>query len=146
MCSTTSRDFTAPCGANRRSDTSARLNSSAKLDSLNVASTDPAATHTLSYQSALRLRLFVVRQFETDQVFREERVWLISVQILSGLQSVLQATVCDGGKFDASAFCDDRLRSAVVDVRWRDVVDALMIAGVIVMLDEGSDLSFEISG
>jgi hypothetical protein len=65
---------------------------------------------------------------------------------LSYLQSMLQATVCDGSKFDASAFCDYRLRSVEVDVRRCDVVDALMIAGVIVVLDEGSDLSFEISG
>jgi hypothetical protein len=58
---------------------------------------------------------------------------------------MLQATVCDSSNFDASALCDDRLRSAEVDVRRRDGVDALVIAGVIVMLDEGSDLSFEIS-
>ena len=58
---------------------------------------------------------------------------------------MLQATVCDGGKFDASAFCEDRLRSAEVDVGRCDVVDALMIADVIVVLDEGANLSFEIS-
>ncbi len=59
---------------------------------------------------------------------------------------MLQAAVCDSSEFDASAFCDDRLRSAEVDVRRCNVVDALMIAGVIVVLDECSDLSFEISG
>ena len=59
---------------------------------------------------------------------------------------MLQATVCDGGEFDASAFCEDRLCSAEVNVGRCDVFDALMIADVIVMLDEGSDLSFEISG
>lgn len=59
---------------------------------------------------------------------------------------MLQATVCDGGKFDASAFCEDRLGSAEVDVGRRQVFDTLMITGVIVVLDEGSDLSFEISG
>jgi hypothetical protein len=61
---------------------------------------------------------------------------------LNCLQAMRQATVCDGSKFDASAFCDYRLRSVEVDVRRCDVVDALMI----VALDEGSDLSFEISG
>jgi hypothetical protein len=45
MCSTTSRELRA-VHANRRSDTSARLSSSAKWDSLNVASTDLAAAHT----------------------------------------------------------------------------------------------------
>ena len=59
---------------------------------------------------------------------------------------MLQATVCDGGKLDASAFCEDRLGSAEVDVGRREVVDALMIADVIVVLDEGVDLPFEISG
>jgi hypothetical protein len=61
------------------------------------------------------------------------------------MQSVLQATVCNGGKFDASAFCDDLVCPAEVDVGWCDIVDALMIANVIVVLDEGVDLSFEIS-
>jgi len=58
---------------------------------------------------------------------------------------VLQATVCDGDKFDASALCKDRLGPAEVDIGWSQIVDALMIADVIVVLDEGSDLSFEIS-
>jgi hypothetical protein len=58
---------------------------------------------------------------------------------------MLQATVCNGSKLDAFAFCEDRLRSAEVDVSRRDVVDALMIADVIVVLDEGGDLRFEIA-
>jgi len=37
----------------------------------------------------------VVRQFETDQAFCEGRLWLIWGLSLSGLQSMLQATVCD---------------------------------------------------
>jgi hypothetical protein len=59
---------------------------------------------------------------------------------------MLQATVSDGGKLDAFAFCEDRLRSAEVDVSRREVVDALMIADVIVVLDEGGDLPFERAG
>ena len=58
---------------------------------------------------------------------------------------MLQATVCDGGKFDASAFCEDLLGPAEVDICWRQVVDAFMIADVIVVLDEGANLSFEIA-
>src|SRR3954447_12519019 len=58
---------------------------------------------------------------------------------------MLQATVCDGGKLDAFAFCEDRLRSAEVDVSRREVVDAFMIADVIVVLDEGGDMTFEIA-
>ena len=57
---------------------------------------------------------------------------------------MLQATVCDGGKFDAFAFCEDRLRSAKVNVCRRQVFDTLMIAGVIVVLNEGADLPLEI--
>jgi hypothetical protein len=49
----------------------------------------------------------------------------------SGLQSVLQAAVCDGGVLDAFSLCEDRLRSAEVDVSWREVFDVLVIADVI---------------
>jgi len=58
---------------------------------------------------------------------------------------MLQATGCDGSKLDASAFGKDGLRAAEVDVGWCDVVDALMIANLIVVLDEGADLPFEIA-
>ena len=58
------------------------------------------------------------------------------------MQSVLQATVCDGGKLNAFAFCEDCLRSAKVDVGRREVFDALMITDVIVVLDEGANLPF----
>ena len=57
---------------------------------------------------------------------------------------MLQATVCEGGKLDAFAFCEDHWSATEVDVSRREVVDALMIAAVIVVLDEGSDLPFEI--
>ena len=59
---------------------------------------------------------------------------------------MLQATVCDGLPFDALAFGQDCLGSAQVDVGGREVVDALMVANMIVMLDEGADLPFEIAG
>ena len=59
---------------------------------------------------------------------------------------MLQAVVCYTGKLDAFSFCEDRLRSTKVDVGRREVFDALMIADVIVVLDEGADLPFEISG
>lgn len=48
--------------------------------------------------------------------------------------------------FDVFAFCEDRLDSAEVDVGSREIVDALMIANVAIVLDEGVDLSFEIAG
>jgi hypothetical protein len=58
---------------------------------------------------------------------------------------VLQAPVCDGGKFNAFAFREDRLRPAEVDIGRCKVVDALMIADVIVVFDEGPYLPFEIA-
>ena len=45
---------------------------------------------------------------------------------------MLQAAVCDGGKLDTFAFGEDRLRSAEVNVGSCNVVDALVVADVIV--------------
>ncbi len=58
---------------------------------------------------------------------------------------MLQATVCDGGKLDALTFCEDRLGPAEVDVSRGQIVDALVIADMIVMFDEGGDLPLEIA-
>lgn len=62
------------------------------------------------------------------------------------MQLMLQATVCDGDAFDAPAFCDDLFGSAKVDVGRCDIVDAFMIAGIVIVIDEGIDLAFEIAG
>jgi hypothetical protein len=59
---------------------------------------------------------------------------------------MVQATVCDGGEFDASAFCEDHLSSAEVNIGRRNVFDALMVTDVIVVLDEGSNLLVECRG
>ena len=56
---------------------------------------------------------------------------------------MLQASVFDGGALDAFTLCEDRLRSAEVDVSRREVVDALVIADVIVVIDEGPYLPFK---
>lgn len=58
---------------------------------------------------------------------------------------MLQATVCDGVALDTLTFCEDRLSSAEVDVSRGQIVDALVIAGMIVMFDEGGDLPLEIA-
>src|SRR6185312_10305854 len=44
------------------------------------------------------------------------------------------------------SFGEDRLGSSKIDVSGREVVDALVIADVVLMLDEGVDLLLEISG
>jgi len=59
---------------------------------------------------------------------------------------MLQAAVCDGGPLDAVSFGEDRLGSSKIDVSGRQVVDTLMIADVIVVLDKDADLPFEITG
>lgn len=58
---------------------------------------------------------------------------------------MLQAAICDGVALDAFAFVEDRLGSAKVEIGWCEVVDALMIADVIVVFDEGPYLPFEIA-
>jgi hypothetical protein len=62
-----------------------------------------------------------------------------------GLQSMLQATVCDGGALDAPTFCEHHLSPAEIDIGGSEVVDALMIAHAVIMLDEGIDLLLQVS-
>jgi hypothetical protein len=59
---------------------------------------------------------------------------------------VVQAPIFDGLSFDPFALLDDGLRSAEVDIGRRDVVQALVVALMVVVLDERFDLSFEIAG
>ena len=59
---------------------------------------------------------------------------------------MLQAAVCDSGKLDTFAFGEDRLRSSEVNIGRCNVVDALVVADVIVVLDKETDLPFEITG
>ena len=57
-----------------------------------------------------------------------------------------QATVGDGLSFDPFSFCQDRWPAPEVDVGGGEIVDALVVAAVIVVFDEGGDLGFEIAG
>ena len=59
---------------------------------------------------------------------------------------MLQATVCNSGTLDALAFCEDCLSSPEVDISRSEVVEALVIADVVIVRDEGVDLPFEITG
>src|SRR5271169_4063710 len=63
-----------------------------------------------------------------------------------GLQRVLQAAVGNGLSFDPFSLCREGLAPPEIDVGGGEVVDALVIAPVIVVGDEGTDLSFEIAG
>ncbi len=59
---------------------------------------------------------------------------------------MLQAAFGDGLAFDPFAFEKDALASPKIDVGGREVVEALVVSGVVAMLDERRDLPFEISG
>ena len=59
---------------------------------------------------------------------------------------MLQAPVLDGLAFDPFARPDDVIGPAEVGVGGRHVAQALMIALVVVVLDEGLDLGLKIAG
>ena len=52
------------------------------------------------------------------------------------MQLMLQATVCDCLSFDPFAFEEDGLGSSEVDVGRREIAQALVIAGMVVMSHE----------
>ena len=56
------------------------------------------------------------------------------------MQLMLQATVCDCLALDPFAFEEDGLGSSEVDVGRGKIVEALVIAGMVVMSHEGRDL------
>ena len=62
------------------------------------------------------------------------------------MQLMLQATVGDCLALDPFAFEEDGLSPSEVDVSRREIVQALVIAGMVVMRHEGRDLAFEIAG
>jgi hypothetical protein len=66
--------------------------------------------------------------------------------VLSGELAVLQAAMFDGLSLDGLALFDDGWRPAEVGVSGRHVFQALVIALVVVVLDEGLDLAFEVAG
>ena len=75
----------------------------------------------------------------------ERRLWLVRGWSLSGFRVVLQSSLLDGVAFDAFSFQEDGPVSAEVDVGGRQVLEAFVVAPVIVVLDEARDLGFEIA-
>ena len=59
---------------------------------------------------------------------------------------VLQAPMFDGLSLDPFALFDDGLDPAEVGIGRRHVVEALVVAAVVVVLDGRLDLAFEITG
>ncbi len=66
--------------------------------------------------------------------------------ILGGGFAVLQAPVLDGLLFDPFPFQQDGLAAPKVDIGGREIIQALVIMLVIVVLDEGAELGFEVTG
>ena len=58
----------------------------------------------------------------------------------------MQASLFERLSFDPFSLLQDGFVATEVDVGWCDVVQALVIALVIVMIDEGFDLNFEVTG
>ena len=56
---------------------------------------------------------------------------------------VLQAAIGDRLSFDPFPFAEDGLAASEVDVRGGEIVEAFVVAGVIVVLDEGAHLGLE---
>ena len=65
--------------------------------------------------------------------------------MLCGLPVVQQAAIGDCLSFDPFSFDQNGLAPSEVDVGWRQIADAFVIAQVIVVNDEGLDLGFEIA-
>ena len=52
----------------------------------------------------------------------------------------------DGDAFDAGAFGEDGFVPAEVGVCWRHIAQTFVVAVMIIVLDEGLDLGFEVTG
>ena len=59
---------------------------------------------------------------------------------------MLQAAIGDGLSFDPFSFEEDGLAAPEVDVGRGEIAQALVVAGVVVVLDEGADLRLESAG
>jgi hypothetical protein len=89
--------------------------------------------------------LSVVRVFGTGGSLNKENPWLVWFVMLCGFRSVQQAAIGNCLSFDPFPFDQNGLAPPEVDVGWRQIADALVIAPVIVICDEGRNLGFEIT-
>src|SRR5262245_10555304 len=63
-----------------------------------------------------------------------------------GLQVVLQSTVGNGLSFDPLSIGQDSRAPPAVDVGGGEIVEAFVVSAVVVVVDEGGNLSFKIAG
>src|ERR1700730_14631297 len=59
---------------------------------------------------------------------------------------VLQAAISDCVSFDPFSFQQDGLGASKVDVSWDEIAQALVIATMVVVIDECVDLGLEVAG
>ena len=57
----------------------------------------------------------------------------------------MQASILDCDAFDPLSFMQDFCATSAVDLGGREIVQALVIAAVIVVLDEGGDLRLQVA-
>jgi hypothetical protein len=65
--------------------------------------------------------------------------------MLSGLAAVYQSSDLDGLSFDPFSFQQDGVATAEVDIGRGQIGDGLVVAVVVVVIDEGVDLGLEIA-
>ena len=66
--------------------------------------------------------------------------------MLCRLLAMDQTAFADGQLLDLSPSLDDGVMMPEVDVGWGEVAEALVVAPVVVSIDEGADLRFQVSG
>jgi len=93
-----------------------------------------------------RLSLSVVRIFETRGCVSLRRLWLIRGFSLSSRFDVLQASLFDGFAFDLLPSQQDCLTTPEVNISGREVLQAFVVAVVIVVADEGANLRLQVTG
>jgi len=63
-----------------------------------------------------------------------------------GLQPVLQAASSNGLSLDPFSIGQDGWAASEVNVGRGEIVDALVVAAMVVVIDKGRDLGFEVAG
>ena len=65
--------------------------------------------------------------------------------MLCGLRVMLQAAGFDGLTFDPFSFAQNGVAAAKIDVGGREIVEAFVIAAVVVVVDESRDLALQLA-
>ena len=88
----------------------------------------------------------VINRFGTTCRLIYRRVWLIWFVMLCGDLAVMQAPGFDSLSFDSVSLFQDDLTPSEVDIGRGQIIDALVIAVVVVVIHEGFNAGLKISG